>query len=206
MQVVRPQPYVPGRKTTDEMVALAPDWLFGRGCLTHLRAPLELLKLAHAAPNANGGGRTPPPTSGGLTAVNRAPLAPGPAAGILVATHFVYSMALKRKRAFRAFGWDLSDARNRSVEGAGSCFKRAKHAMLFGHTFFDQTASTKSILCAMPPDEETPACSCCTGLPSMADKGAPRGFRFESTSGYAFNSPGHFKALEGCNDYQLFWD
>ena len=25
----------------------------------------------------------------------------------------------------------------------------------------------------MPPDEETPACSCCTGLPSMADKGAP---------------------------------
>ena len=33
-----------------------------------------------------------------------------------------------------------------------------------------------------------------------------KGFRFESTAGYAFNSPQHFASLEGCNDYQLFWD
>eukprot|EP00965_Chrysotila_dentata_P110830 3662597-Pleurochrysis_carterae.AAC.1 len=39
--------------------------------------------------------------------------APAAAAGTLVATHFVYSMALKRKRAFRAFGWE-----DRRVDGA----------------------------------------------------------------------------------------
>ena len=39
--------------------------------------------------------------------------APGPAAGFLVATHFVYSMALKRKRTFRAFAWDDAHGANR---------------------------------------------------------------------------------------------
>ena len=81
-----------GPATRDEFVALAPDWLFGRGCLTHLRAPLELLKLADA-PEAKRGQCAAPRTELGSV-----PLAPGPASGILVATHFVYSMALKRKR------------------------------------------------------------------------------------------------------------
>lgn len=185
----------------DEHVALAPDWMFGRGCLTHVRMPLELLRAARADGGGGGeGGCKVAPTLPG-----HAPLAPGPAAGLLVATHFVYSMALKRKRAFRAFGWDLGDRRNRTTYDGGSCFKRAQTAMLLGHTFFDQTSETKSVLCAMPSNDDEPACSCCTGLPSMSGKPA-RGFRFESTGGNGFSSPNHFQALEGCNDYQLFWD
>ena len=81
--------------------------------------------------------------------------------------------------------------------------------MLFGHTFFDQTTSTKSVLCSLPPDDDAPACTCCAGLGTMqkaADKRGGGGYRLESTSGYAFNSPTHFQSLEGCNDYQLFWD
>ncbi|KAL3910055.1 MAG: hypothetical protein SGPRY_009200, partial [Prymnesium sp.] len=83
------------------------------------------------------------------------PLAPGPAAGLLVATHFVYSMALKRKRAFSAFGWDLADRRNRSNPG-GACFDRSDRGILFGHTFFDQLDQTKSILCSLPPEVRLP--------------------------------------------------
>eukprot|EP00966_Prymnesium_polylepis_P025185 580902-Prymnesium_polylepis.1 len=33
-----------------ERIALAPDWLFGRGCLTHVRKPLAVLRVA--APGA----------------------------------------------------------------------------------------------------------------------------------------------------------
>jgi len=182
-----------------ERVALAPDWLFGRGCLTHLRAPMELLRQAHS-PAAGQASCTTPPTS-----VGHVPLAPGPAAGLLVATHFVYSMALKRKRAFKAFGWDLGDERNRSMAAGQSCFSRSNLAMLFGHTFFDQTAATKSVLCSLP-EGDAPACSCCAGLDTMQGAPSPSGYRLETTGGSAFNSPGHFKALEGCNDYQLFWD
>jgi hypothetical protein len=136
------------------------------------------------------------------------PLAPGPAAGILVATHFVYSMALKRKRAFASFGWDLGDGRNRSACGARStCFDGPAKAMLFGHTFFDQTDAFKSVLCALPGDDG-PSRTCCAGLASMADGRAARDgrFRFETTGGRAISSPDHFRMLEGCNDYQLVWD
>ena len=185
-----------------ERVALAPDWFFGRGCLTHLRAPIELLRLAHS-PAADQCSCRTQPTSAGYTA-----LAPGPAAGVLVATHFVYSMALKRKRAFRAFGWDLGDRRNRTTSDVSSCFSRSARGMLFGHTFFDQTDETKSILCSLPGTDDKPACSCCTGLGSMKQvaRGEPRGYHLESTGGHILNSPNHFDALEGCNDYQLFWD
>ena len=100
VQAVRPpqSKALVGLPLKTELVALAPDWLFGRGCLTQIRAPLELLRLARTPAQADGGCRPPPTTAG------RVPLAPGPSSGILVATHFVYSMALKRKRAFRAFG------------------------------------------------------------------------------------------------------
>ena len=33
-----------------------------------------------------------------------------------------------------------------------------------------------------------------------------QGYRLETTGGSGFSSPGHFPALEGCNDYQMFWD
>ena len=206
-----------------ERVALAPDWLFGRGCLTHLRAPRELFLQARSGGGGGGGGGSSS-FSGGTsgapqcreapTALGSAPLAPGPAAGLLVATHFVYSMALKRKRAFRAFGWDLGDKRNRTATapaagaaGAG-CLDTSSRGILFGHTFFDQTDGLKSIVCASPPDEQAPSCSCCTGLDSMVTRAGGRGYRLETTGGSTggFNPRSHFQALEGCNDYQLFWD
>ena len=147
--------FIPRR---DERIALAPDWFFGRGCLSHMRAPLEFLKLARPDHGDAATCRAQP------TLLGQAQLAPGPAAGLLVATHFVYSMALKRKRAFRAFGWDLADTRNRSID-SGHCFQRGERAMLFGHTFFDQLQQTKSILCSLPPRDD-PACSCCAGVGS----------------------------------------
>lgn len=222
VQSVRPQVGRDGtapslqRSLRIEHVALAPDWLFGRGCLTHLRAPKELFRLSRA--NGHGGGDAAPGASDAAecraapTTPGRAPLAPGPAAGLLVGTHFVYSMALKRKRAFRAFGWDLGDTRNRTAPslggGGASCLERAERGILFGHTFFDQTSGLKSIVCSSLPDEAAPACSCCVGLDSMVakDKGSRGSYRLETTGGYGFSSPNHFKSLEGCNDYQLFWD
>ena len=199
VQSVRPhrRPGIDANELRDERVALAPDWLFGRGCLTHLREPIKLLKQAHS-PAVDAGQCTTMPTRLGA-----APLAPGPAAGLLVATHFVYSMALKRKRAFRAFGWDLADGRNRTADASGSCFSRSSQGILFGHTFFDQTTTMKSIVCSLPLGDG-PACSCCAGLGSMQATEVGRGgYRLETTSGAQFNNPGLFKALEGCNDYQV---
>ena len=74
--------------------------------------------------------------------MRRAQPAPG-LPGLLVATHVVYSMALKRKRSFKAFAWDSADVRNRTTDGATDCFKRSQLSMLLGHTFFDQTSNTK---------------------------------------------------------------
>ena len=138
-----PRSTAPPGGGTLERVALAPDWLFGRGCLTHVRAPENLLAAAGA--DAGGASCRAPERTPGL-----ATLAPGPSAGMLVATHFVYSMALKRKRAFRAFGWDFGDGRNRSTTAAyngaaGSCWKRNDRAILLGHTFFTQTEGTKAV-------------------------------------------------------------
>ena len=130
--------------------------------------------------------------------------APGPAAGLLVATHFVYSMALKRKRAFRAFGWDLGDARNRSKPGADSCWKRSDKAMLFGHTAFTSTPQTKAVLCALPRGDE-PDCTCCSGLPSIRGP-VGRSVQLETTGGSPVHNKDVIEKIEGCNDYQLYWD
>lgn len=190
----------------DERIALAPDWLFGRGCLTHVRHPRALLRAALPS--------TPHDSQRSHCAAGPVPPAPGASGGILVATHFVYSMALKRKRAFRAFGWDLGDARNRSEDGPQGCWARSEHAMLFGHTFFAQSEH-KMVLCVMPRGDE-PACSCCQSLPSLvpleaamaatAPGGDAASARLESPAHRAVRTSGHFAAMEGCNDYQRFWD
>jgi len=116
-------------------------------------------------------------------------------------------MALKRKRAFRAFGWDLADTRNRSVE-SGSCFGRSDLGMLFGHTFFDQLDKTKSILCSLPAGDE-PDCTCCTGVGDAKQQDGSYRFaryRFESTGGSQTGGRGMMQNIQGCNDYQMFWD
>lgn len=196
-QVVRPR----GGGGRAERIALAPDWLFGRGCLTHVAKPRQLAawarrhggKAQHECA-ARGGGVSP---------------APGPAAGLLVATHFVYSMSSKRTNAFRSFGWDLADVRNRSAV-APDCMATAERGILFGHTHFGQLAHARSVLCALPPAEGPPSCPCCVGLPSL--KGAesrgelPRSGLYQSTIGASKSSPRLFESLESCEDYQLFWD
>jgi len=200
-QTVQPRPAAgASRAPVAERVALAPDWLFGRGCLTHIGNPQALLQRA-ASP------RTQTPSCAATpTAPGRSTLAPGPAAGLLVATHFVYSMALKRKRAFRAFGWDLADTRNRTADGRG-CFGRSDHGILFGHTFFDQTADTKSILCALPASDAAPGCPCCAGLGTLkGQRTAGQDFTLRTTAGRRFGNRDLFNQLEGCADYQAFWD
>ena len=102
-----------------DRIALAPDWLFGRGCLLAVRSPLSLLARLDTTTPVRDTKCVVPPAEARL-----AQPAPGPAAGILVATHFVYSMALKRKRTFRAFGWDASYSRNRTTYPPGACWQR----------------------------------------------------------------------------------
>ena len=205
-QVVVP----PGRRAgkRPERIALAPDWLFGRGCLVHVRAPLTLLKrLTTTVPVDETRCTVPPPAS-----TMHAQPAPGPAAGLLVATHFVYSMALKRKRSFRAFGWDYGDARNRTRYPDGAaCWRRSAKAMLFSHTFFAQLDAFKAVLCALPSGE-APECSCCAGLQweaaRWADGGAGGTAVMETTGGMStrWNVMRATKLAEGCTDYQAFWD
>uniref|UniRef100_A0A7S3TJN7 Nucleotide-diphospho-sugar transferase domain-containing protein n=1 Tax=Emiliania huxleyi TaxID=2903 RepID=A0A7S3TJN7_EMIHU len=177
-----------------ERIALAPDWLFGRGCLTHVRSPRVLLEKATPGRAA----RTEclvPPTEYGLTMA-----APGPAEHMLVATHFVYSMALKRKRSFRSFAWDLADKRPRANYSQGKCWDRSSKGILFGHTFFANT-NTKYVLCAMP-ETDSPACACCAGLnPFQSSK-----IEMETTEGRPLINRNQLKAMAGCGDYQMFWD
>ena len=179
-----------------ERVALAPDWLFGRGCLTHVRAPAPLLEALSPGAGARAACEMPP-------AAPRASMAaPASAAGVLVATHFVYSMALKRKRTFQAFAWDAAPAANRTAYARGTCFGRSSKGILFGHTFFT-TMKEKTILCAMPSGR-TPECACCAGLPSLRSVQAAV-LKAETTAGRP--QPGrHVPKLEGCDDYQAFWD
>ena len=188
-----------------ESVALAPDWLFGRGCLVHVRAPLALLRAADATPRPGQTRCTMPPSG-----ARQAQPAPG-APGLLVATHFVYSMALKRKRSFRAFGWDSADGRNRTSYPIGSsCWRRSAKGILFSHTFFAQTAH-KAVLCAMPGGDG-PECACCTTLRALdGDAFHPpkdQALRMETTGGVTlrWNAARAAKLGQGCTDYQMFWD
>ena len=53
---------------------------------------------------------------------------------------------------------------------------------------------------------KSPDCTCCTGLPSLARTEAARGTRLETTGGAPIYSGEALTKLEGCNDYQLYWD
>ncbi|EOD24512.1 hypothetical protein EMIHUDRAFT_315431 [Emiliania huxleyi CCMP1516] len=168
-----------------ERIALAPDWLFGRGCLTHVRSPRA---RAPGVDRVQGRALTPPPTL-------PAPFPAGPSA-----SHFVYSMALKRKRSFRSFAWDLADKRPRANYSQGKCWDRSSKGILFGHTFFANT-NTKYVLCAMP-ETDSPACACCAGLnPFQSSK-----IEMETTEGRPLINRNQLKAMAGCGDYQMFWD
>ena len=143
-----------------------------------------------------------------------APPVPGDAGGILVATHFVYSMAHKRQRSFQAFGWDLHDNRTRTAHPTGQhCWGRSNRAMLLGHTFFTQTAE-KAVLCSMPPNGNNgapPECSCCVGLKSLDGAATPptsMALGMETTGGHLmrWNTQRARLLQQGCGDYQAFWD
>ena len=108
--------------------------------------------------------------------------APGPAAGIVVATHFVYSTALKRKRTFRALGWDAPPAANRSSFAPGECWGRARKGILFGHTYLTYSSSSKSVLCALPTAER-PECACCEPMPSLESLEKRAAIHTENTAG-----------------------
>lgn len=204
-QLVRPPHRAGAAAGRTERIALAPDWLFGRGCLLHVREPRALLRATQTDFSSTQCTLPPP-------GPRRAMPAPGPAAGVLVATHFVYSMALKRKRSFKAFAWDAAaDERNRTRYAAGgACWRRAKKGILFGHTFFAQT-DAKAVLCAMPSGDE-PECSCCATLkalePAATSNGGAYGHKMETTGGSSMRWMGMraAKLQQGCADYQMFWD
>ena len=134
--------------------------------------------------------------------------APGPAAGMLVATHFVYSMALKRKRTFTAFAWDAPAQPirgNRTTYANGDCWARSDKGIIFGHTFFAQLP-TKAVVCALPAAGQA-ECSCCSALPSVSELKNNNLPKMQSTSGYPTGGARkRLQTLEGCDDYQMFWD
>jgi hypothetical protein len=171
-----------------------------------VRSPLSMLDhLEPTKPLAQTHCTMPP------SEIGRSQPAPGPAAGLLVATHFVYSMALKRKRSFRAFAWDAADGggRNRTAYPAGrACWRRSQKALLFSHTFLAQTQS-KAVICAMPSGDG-PECACCVGLKSLEVKPATASgaMHMESTSGQrqGWNAMRASRLAQGCNEYQAFWD
>lgn len=210
-QLVRPPPttMVGAPAPRAERIALAPDWLFGRGCLLHVREPLALLEMAGTGASARRTQCVLPPTEAKLTMP-----APGPAAGLLVATHFVYSMALKRKRTFKSFAWDVADRRNRTAYPTpGSCWQRSRKGMLLGHTFFSQLEA-KAVLCAMPA-ADGPECACCEPIHSLEpqltqgqSRGRHRSHAMETTAGWSqgWGAPRAVKLQQGCADYQMFWD
>ena len=76
--------------------------------------------------------------------------------------------------------------------------------MLFGHTAFTDTPETKSVLCALPRGDE-PDCTCCAGLPSIKGP-VGRSVQLETTGGAPIHNDMVIDKLEGCNDYQLYWD
>ena len=71
------------------------------------------------------------------------------------------------------------------------------------------------MLCALPSEVGGPGpeCSCCIGLGSLqeaaqAEEAGPGGAtRLETTGGRLTRwSKNHAAKIEGCGDYQLFWD
>ena len=90
-----------------------------------------------------------------------------------------------------------------AARGAPHALRRTRRAARVA-----QTAETKSVLCALPSGghDDAPECSCCEGLPSLKKGGAAADADFELTGGGAFRNRAHFATLEGCNDYQAFWD
>jgi hypothetical protein len=63
------------------------------------------------------------------------------------------------------------------------------------------------VLCALPAGDE-PECSCCVPLPPAADlMTAGSTLQLETTGGRSgARGIRNLKTLEGCADYQMFWD
>lgn len=51
-------------------------------------------------------------------------------------------------------------------------------------------------------------CACCAGMPSLQElqKSNDPALRLETTSGHELRDRRHMATLEGCSDYQMFWD
>ena len=173
-------------KEGSELVAGAPDWLFGRGCVkTVADAPLALAHLrsirsTNAPPSfdgsgANGNGTCE--TRAGV--VNRAPGVGGVGGGV-VAVHMVYSKARKRVDAMEAMGWWRARIRRPGGRGDGEgggesagdgsagegerCVGRRGAGALFSHTYFRQNPpGARAFVCA--GGTPTGTCPCCEPVP-----------------------------------------
>ena len=93
------------------------------------------------------------------------------------------------------------------AESAGpSANARARKGILFGHTYLAQSSSpSKSVLCALPAAAERAECACCAGMPSLASLEERAVLHTETTAGLSSRTR-EIARLEGCDDYQLFWD
>ena len=155
----RPTPFLTRAWDEHQRVALAPDWLFGRGCLTQARD-------VHAGA----------PRSSSLLAE-------------LVGVHFVYAASVKRLRFFDAVGWTSP---NRSYPACSMRHRFEGHTLLMSHTFADESPTPTTLACGIG--------ACCATI------GRIESARFETTDGVPTSHPDHAQQLEGCNDYQLFFD
>ena len=110
-------------------------------------------------------------------------------------------MALKRKRTFKAFAWDVN-ASHRQAYAPGACWKRAER-QLFGHTSF-ATQTSKSVLCALPPPTRPSARA--APLPPAADlMTAGSTLQLETTGGRSgARGIRNLKTLEGAPTTKCF--
>ena len=168
------------RKTDDgsdaiipELVAGAPDWFFGRGCL---RGVADGTKTVYSLRETIGKtDKTEHPICLAHEGDSRVMRAPGKASrgGGLVAVHAVYSKAKKRVDAMKALGWWRLDhgglssdvITNKPLDETCENNAQNKNGILFTHTYFRQNAENyKAFVCAGRP-KLIGGCPCCSGVP-----------------------------------------
>ena len=166
--------------TRSELIAGAPDWLFGRGCVkTVLDAKSALSHLRSLTPT----GAEKPTTcdSDNPGVVNHAPGGNGVGSG-LVAVHMVYSKARKRRDAMEAMGWwrahvhgrgsapDTQRRRESAETESKVCEGGDGRGVLFAHTYFRQMdPGARAFVCARGTN--VGGCPCCEPVPDEDGKG-----------------------------------
>ena len=171
-------------------VALAPDWMFGRGCVTRTRVGASFLeRRMRQLDGVNDGGRLRIDATGRATKRKNARRVSNESVrsmwSFVVATHFVYSKAQKRLDAFDALGWSKGGGVWRPSD---RCRPAASQALVVGHTLFGLGGfDLKTTVCVSSQEDDR---KCCRAMPAVFQR----------------SRVSRLRHVEGCSDYQELWD